>query len=185
MFYVRSSILHWKCLPFYQPPFISPILSPCQSLVHPLFPWVWLFLDSTLSETWSLCLSLSGLFHSLSRMPFDYVKNRFYIKLSVLLLCVCVGGAFLCSFIEVKVKAKVKVNQSCLNLCELMDCCLPGSSGHGILQTKMLEWLAILFSRGSSQPRDRTQFSCISDWFFTIWATREAQVRYFMLNVLY
>ena len=92
MFYVRSSILHWKCLPFYQPPFISPILSPCQSLVHPLFPWVWLFLDSTLSETWSLCLSLSGLFHSLSRMPFDYVKNRFYIKLSVLLLCVCVWG---------------------------------------------------------------------------------------------
>ena len=45
----------------------------------------------------------------------------------------------------------------------------------GILQARILEWVAIPFSRGSSQPRDRTQVSCIADGFFTIWATREAQ----------
>ena len=56
-----------------------------------------------------------------------------------------------------------------------MECSPPGSSVHGILQAKMLEWVAILFSRGSSQPRDWTWVSCIAGRFFTIWATREAQ----------
>ena len=51
----------------------------------------------------------------------------------------------------------------------------PGSSVHGILQAKILEWVAIVFSRGSSRPRDRTQVPCIADRFFTIWAIREAQ----------
>ena len=44
-----------------------------------------------------------------------------------------------------------------------------------ILQVRILEWVAFLFSRGSSQPRDQTQVSCTVDWFFTSWATREAQ----------
>ena len=56
-----------------------------------------------------------------------------------------------------------------------MDCSLPGSSIHGILQARILEWTAISFSRGSSQPRDQIQVSCIVDRFFTICATREAQ----------
>ena len=46
--------------------------------------------------------------------------------------------------------------QSCLTLCGLMDCSLPGSSVHVILQAKILERVAISFSRGSSQPRDQT-----------------------------
>ena len=46
---------------------------------------------------------------------------------------------------------------------------------HRILQARILEWVAFPFSRGSSQPRDRTQVSCISGTFFTSWATREAQ----------
>ena len=46
---------------------------------------------------------------------------------------------------------------------------------HGILQARILEWVAISFSRGSSQPRDGTQVSLIADEFFTSWATREAQ----------
>ena len=45
---------------------------------------------------------------------------------------------------------------------------------HGVLQTRILEWVAFPFSRGSSQPRDRTQVSCIAGGFFTSWATREA-----------
>ncbi|CAM9632051.1 unnamed protein product [Rangifer tarandus platyrhynchus] len=48
------------------------------------------------------------------------------------------------------------VPQSCLTPCDPMDCSLPGSSVHGILQTRILEWVAIPFSRGSSQPRDRS-----------------------------
>ena len=48
----------------------------------------------------------------------------------------------------------VLVSQSCPTLCNPMDCSLPGSSIHGILQARILEWIAISFSRGSSQPRD-------------------------------
>ena len=71
-------------------------------------------------------------------------------------------------------RLKVKVSQSCLTLCNSMDCSLPGSSLDGILQAKILEWVAMPFSRGSSQTRDRTQVSCIAGRFFTILATREA-----------
>ena len=55
-----------------------------------------------------------------------------------------------------------------------MDWSLPGSFVHGIFQPRVLEWVAIAFSRGSSQPRDQTQVSCIAGRRFTIWATREA-----------
>ena len=58
-------------------------------------------------------------------------------------------------------------------LCNPMDCSPPGSSVHGILQARILEWVAISFSRGSSWPWDRTQVSCIAGEFFTVWATRE------------
>ena len=67
-----------------------------------------------------------------------------------------------------------KVAQSCPTLCDRMDCSLPGFSVHGIFQTKVLEWVAISFSRGSSRPRDRTRVSCIAGGFFTNWAIREA-----------
>ena len=56
-----------------------------------------------------------------------------------------------------------------------MDCRLPGSSIHGIFQARVLEWVAIYFSRRSSQPRDPTQVSRIAGRSFTIWATREAR----------
>ena len=68
---------------------------------------------------------------------------------------------------------KVLVAQMCLILCNPMDYCLPGCSVHGILQAGILEWVAIPFSRGSSQPRDQTQVFCIAGRFFIIWATRE------------
>ena len=71
-------------------------------------------------------------------------------------------------------KVKVKFSQSCLTLCDPLDCSLPGSSVHGILQARILEWVAIPFFRGSSQPRDRTQAFCIADRFFIVLATREA-----------
>ena len=66
-----------------------------------------------------------------------------------------------------------EVAQSCSTLCDPMDCSLPGSSVHGIFQSIVLEWIAISFSRGSSQPRDRTWASRIVDRRFTVCATRE------------
>ena len=63
---------------------------------------------------------------------------------------------FLANLIEYpKVKeSESEVAQSCPTVCDPMDCSLPGSSLHGILQARVLEWVAISFSRGSSQPRD-------------------------------
>ena len=75
----------------------------------------------------------------------------------LLLLCVCVC-----------VCVCVLVTQSCPTLCDPMDYSPPGSSVHGILQARILEWVTITFSRGSSQPRDQTWVSCIAGRFFTI-----------------
>ena len=71
-------------------------------------------------------------------------------------------------------KVKMLVSLSFLTLCDPVDCSLPGSPVHGILQERILEWVAILFSRGASQPRNQTWVSCISGRFFTVWANREA-----------
>ena len=74
-----------------------------------------------------------------------------------------------------------EVSQSCLTFCDPMDCSLPGPSGkiHGIFQAIVLEWIAISFSRGSSQPRDRTQVSRIVDRGFTVWA--KGNVKYIVI----
>ena len=72
------------------------------------------------------------------------------------------------------------VQQGCimsdsLQTCKVpMDCSPLGSSVHGILQARILEWVAIPFSKGSSWPRDQIWISCFAGRFFTIWATREA-----------
>ena len=68
-------------------------------------------------------------------------------------------------------KSEVKVTQSCLTLCDLIDYTV-----HGILQAGILEWVAFPFSRGSSQPRDWTQVSHIASRFFISWATREVPI---------
>ena len=60
--------------------------------------------------------------------------------------------------------------------CNFTDCNPPDSSVHGISQAKILEWVAIFFSRGSSQLRDLTRVSCFAGGFFTDWATREADM---------
>ena len=57
-----------------------------------------------------------------------------------------------------------------------MDCSPPGSSVHGVLQARILEWVAMPSFRGSSQPRGRTQVSHNASGFFTVWDTREAYI---------
>ena len=72
---------------------------------------------------------------------------------------------------------KCSVTQSCPVLCDPMDCSPPGSSVHGIFQARTLEWVAISYSRGYSQLRDRTCVSCVSYIDRQIlyhWATWEA-----------
>ena len=70
------------------------------------------------------------------------------------------------------VEVKVLVTQSCLTVCDPMTCSPLGSSVHGILQTRILEWFAMPLSRGSSWPRDWTHVSCLADWLFALWATK-------------
>ena len=68
----------------------------------------------------------------------------------------------------------VLVAQSCLTLCDPMDCSPPGFSVLGSLQARMPEWFAISVSGGSSWPRDWTWVSCIAGRFSTVWLTRKA-----------
>ena len=78
-------------------------------------------------------------------------------------------NAYVCS-LELEVKMKALVTQSCLPLCDPMD---HRSSVHLIFQARILEWVVIPFSKGSSQIRDQTRVSCIAGRFLTVWATRE------------
>ena len=66
---------------------------------------------------------------------------------------------------------KMKVTQSCPTLSDPVDCSF---SVHGVFQARLLEWVAVPFSRGSSQPRGGPQVSLTEGRFFTIWAPREA-----------
>ena len=68
------------------------------------------------------------------------------------------------------------VAQSCPTLFNRVDCSMPGSSVRGILQARILEWVAMPFSKGSSWPRDWTHVSCIAGRFFTVWGPGEAPV---------
>ena len=88
----------------------------------------------------------------------DYDQNR---------VSVCVFGC---------VWVCVLVTQSCPTLCDPMGCSPSRSSVHGIFQARILEWVAISFSRGSSWPQDRTQVSCIRGRLFTIWPMRETLI---------
>ena len=72
--------------------------------------------------------------------------------------------------------SKVKVAQLCSTFCYPTDCSPPGSSVCRILQPRILEWVAVPSSLGSSQPRNQTQISRIAVRFFSIWASRKAQV---------
>ena len=67
-------------------------------------------------------------------------------------------------------ESESEVAQSCLTLCNPMDCSLPGSSVHGIFQARVLEWVAILFCRGSSRPPGLLHYR----WILNLWNTREA-----------
>ena len=75
------------------------------------------------------------------------------------------------------------VTQSCPTFCNPMDCSLPGSSVHGILQARLLECVVNPLSRGSSWARDRTWVFLIAGRFLTVWATGEAPVGFILVKM--
>ena len=98
-------------------------------------------------------------------------SSRPYFFLSLILKLVFQFQSIKCMIRE----SESEVARLCPTLCDPMDCSLSASSIHWIFQARVLEWIAIYFSRGSSQPRYQTQVSRIAGRRFTFWATREAQ----------
>ena len=72
------------------------------------------------------------------------------------------------------------VAQSCPTLCDAMDCSLPGSSAHGIFQSRILEWVTTSFFRGSPWSRNWTHISCIGKQILYHWAPREAPLHVYL-----
>ena len=93
------------------------------------------------------------------------------------------SGAFQPPPVKRLFESESEVTQSYLTLCDPMDCSLPGFSVRGIFQLRVLEWVAISFSRASSQPRDQTMVSHIASRCFTLWATRAAQCLFGRPNI--
>ena len=108
-----------------------------------------MFRSTTITTTKPLFAEQANYSDSLARR----IKNKKSQKIGLTLELMCKEYSLL--YMEVK----VLVAQSCPTLCNPMDCTLPGSSVHGISQASLLEWVAISFSRGSSQPRDWTRVS--------------------------
>ena len=106
-----------------------------------------------------------------------YIHTGVYIY-----VCVCV---YMHTCIYVFLLCVSKLLQSCPTLCNPMDCSLPDSSVHGILQARILEWATMASSRGSSQPRNQTCVSCsscITGGFFT---TGEAHIYVYLCIHVY
>ena len=90
----------------------------------------------------------------------------------------------LCTVLDICWNLKMSVAQSRVTLCNPVDYRPPSPSVHGISQARILEWVAISFTRGSSWPRNWTQVSCIAGRFITIWATREYLLAIIILLLL-
>ena len=80
------------------------------------------------------------------------------------------------SSVDSKYEGKREVAQSCPTLCYPMDCSPPGSSVHRIFRARVLEWVAISFSRASSPSRNQTRLSSIVSRCFTVWASGKSIV---------
>ena len=145
---------------------------------------IWKILHLIVLETVDYCFALSlGWDWSMCWIRW-YMHLKFPLKPRLMIVFICLRFSihFSSAFHYINIrsekseKVKVLVAQSCPTLCDSMDCSPPGSSFHGILQARMLKWVAMPFSKRSSQPRDQTQVSCIAGWFFIVWATWEAPV---------
>ena len=157
------------CVPHPEPPL--PLPSPynpsgssqCTSPKHPVSNLNWQFVSYMdllkHSGLISFCfLNPATLHNMLSIQNTDLFPFRYWLVEDVGTILYLVG----------------LVTQSCPTLCNPMDCSPPGSSVRVILQERILEWVAIPFSRECSWPKVRTWVSCLAGRFFTIWITGEA-----------
>ena len=121
-------------------------------------------------------------------MKSRYCVICFYLFLNNLLLTIFMSlnvlSYLMCDNFIVFYKCS-EVTQSCPSLWDPMDSSLPGSSIRGIFQARILEWVAIYFSRASSQPRDWTPVSCIAGRLLTLWATRNILKYIFIYLYIY
>ena len=106
---------------------------------------------------WTLNIYTSIIHHQLNTHC-TYIQWTYFIPLCPLLYICCL------------------VTKSCLSLCDTLDYRPPGVYVQGISQARILEWIAISFSRGSSQPRNQAGISCIDRWILYCWATREIYI---------
>ena len=127
------------------------------------------FLYFCLESTWTRIFTLEmwiitkfDILLSQSSKPFAFSLRTLIFSDSSLLSQILEAGFLCLSLLLLYIYIFLLVSQSCPILCDPMDCSPPGSSVHGILQAKIVEWVAIPSSRGSSQPRDQTQVSCIT-----------------------
>ena len=109
------------------------------------------------------CIWMKQIFKSTSILQFSPTLGLFH--------CQCLDSIH--NPVPCILPKESEVAQSCQTLCDPMYSSLPGFPVHGNFQARVLEWVAISFSRDSSQPRDRTWVSHIVDRRFTLWATRE------------
>ena len=154
--------------------------------------FVFLFLTYIMSVTGNLTIIILTFMDSHLKTPmYFFFKNFAFLEVSFSTVCI---PRFLYSILSGDNiiicntwRSEVKFAQSCPTLWDYMDCSLPGSSVHGVLQARIMEWVAILFFKGSSQPRDRTWVSRIAGRCFIIWAIMgliPVLVKYFLLDSL-
>ena len=146
-----------------------------QPQIYLLSLWIclfWTFYTNEIIQLVTLCvwlLLLSIMFSSFIR-AIAWIRISFLFMASNTLL-----HGYITFCLSTHEKVKVLVTQLCLTLCDPMDYGPPVSSVYGILQARILEWVAYCFFRGPFQTRDWTQVSLMAGGFFTRWATREAQ----------
>ena len=140
------------------------LLLSCKNSLH-------IIATHPLSDTWfaNIFTQWLGCLFNFLIMTFEAKKFLTLMKSNLRFVClfVCFGCYVNC-----------EVAQSCLTVCDPMDCSLLGSSVHGIFQARILEYVAISFSRRSSWPRYWTRVSRIIGRHFTVWATREVLISY-------
>ena len=128
------------------------------------------------SFTYNKRLYSSSSLHAIRVVSSAYLRLLIFLPEILIPACASSSPAFLVMYSAYKLwkESESEVAQSCLTLCNPVDSSIPDSSIHGILQARILEWVAISFSWESSQPRYQTLVSHIAGRFFIIWATRDA-----------
>ena len=135
--------------------------------------------------SWRCYVTISSSAASLSFCLESFLSSRSFPMIQLFTVCVQSIGAStsatateysgLISFRIVNEVSEVKITQLCPTLCDPTDYSPPSSSVQGILQARILKWVAIPFSRGSSHPRVWTWVSCTPGRFLSVWASKEAQ----------